>query len=556
MLGSADFLIAQQDGVTQVGEEVQLFLERQYALGNLPGAFLTHQPLSRYEVQVYLDSLDTIREFLSGQDQITLSHYRGKKLHNLAKRVKGSRKSTFGNGRDFLSLTGEDFRFQFNPMLYTVAGPGSRGGLEGDANGARIFWRNTRGVRASGSIGKYLFFETRIEENQRIPGFPVFTNQTAPRQGVVKFDSTGNANPAYDYFSGSGLVGIRTKYFEIRFGRDKNHWGTGRGSVQLSNYAPVYDQLQLRTTVGKVQYTNLFSAFSDHTGLPDGEYFFNEAIPRKFGAFHRLAINVTKNLQVGLFETVIIGQDSAQTRSTYDFSYLNPVIFYRSVEIDRGGAGNAFIGGDVNWIVRPGLQFYGQFILDEFQLSQIRQPREGWWANKWSWLAGFHLVDPIPILPSNSSIRLEYTRSRPFTFSHRLSSQGYVHANDILAHPAGPNSEDIALFIHYRPSPTIIAGLNMAMTVRGRNPSTENLGGDPLIPYDEDRQNELGHRLLQGPQNQFLLEGHLSYELMPTLFAEAAVHFESIYDGENDSSWYLMPTIGLRWGVPFQSARY
>ncbi len=549
--------MAQEDGVIRVGDEVQYFLERQHLLGNLSGAHLTHQPLSKYQVQIYLDSLYAKRESMSEDDQIVLSQFRGKRLHPLAKWLKGERSSIFRNGRDLVSWVGDDYNFQLNPILYTVLGPGTRGGISESANGARLFYRNTRGLRIAGSIGKYLFFESRIEENQRIPGFPLFNNQTAPRQGVVKFDTESGSNPAYDYFNGTGVVGLKAKYFEIRFGRDRNHWGTGRGSVQLSSYAPVYDQFQLRTTVGKVQYTNLWSAFSDHSTLPDGEYFFDNAIPRKFGAFHRLAFNATENIQLGLFETVIVGQDSSSSQGTVDFSYFNPVIFYRSVEIDRGGSGNAFIGGDLSWKVRPGLQFYGQFMLDEFSISQLRRPRDGWWANKWSWLAGFHIVDPVPILPSNSSVRMEYTRSRPFTFSHRLASQGYVHANDLLSHPAGPNSEDVALFVNLRPTPVLYVGLNMAMTIRGRNPDDENLGGDPLIPYGEGREDELGHRLLQGvPQNLFLLEGHLSYELMPSFFAEAAVHLESIFDGEQDTSWYLMPTMGFRWGVPFQSARY
>ena len=51
---------AQQDGLLQLNDPLHRFLHRQQVLGRIPDAFLSHQPLSAYEAQRYLGTLDWI----------------------------------------------------------------------------------------------------------------------------------------------------------------------------------------------------------------------------------------------------------------------------------------------------------------------------------------------------------------------------------------------------------------------------------------------------------------------------------------------------------------
>lgn len=547
-------VFAQTDGLLQINDPIHNFLTWQYTQGRLPRAFLTHQPLSAYEAHRYLDDLRAYRRDMNDVERQLLDRYSGDATMSAANTVNNRFGSLYSNGIDFISSRGDDFSIQVNPLLYLAAGYNKRS-VERAGDDALAMWQNTRGVRLSGAIGPSVFFETRIEENQRIPGLPQFDKNSAPRLGNVNFDTEGDSplsTAAYDYFLATGIVGARTKYFEFRFGRDRNLWGVGKSSVELSNYSTVYDQLQIRTTVGRVQYTNLFAGFQDLTDLPS-EFPETRSIPRKYGAFHRLSINVGKRMNLGVFEGVVFADDS--TRSGFDVAFLNPVIFYRAVESDLGSSANVVAGADYNWVVSPGLVTYTQIVIDEFKLSELFHPNRGWWANKWSWQLGLQVVDPIPGL-SNLRMRVEYTRTRPFTFSHRVPNQGYIHYEDLLAHPSGPNAEDVGLFFSYQPTPRIFGELNFAMTIRGRNSATENFGADPGVSY-ETRNGDFGHSLLQGvPQNHVLFEIHGGYELIPNLFVEGSLQLEHFNDAEFGTDWYIAPVALLRWGLPYQSVRY
>ncbi|MFV1981124.1 MAG: capsule assembly Wzi family protein, partial [Rhodothermia bacterium] len=519
-----------------------------------PRAFLGHQPLSVYEAQRYLDTVAVHRADLSDLERRLLGRYRGDTTLVSAAKLHRKANALYRNGIDFVSSRGEDYSIQLNPLLYLTGGLGKRS-MARAGDKTYFAYQNTRGLRLSGAVGPNVFFESRIEENQKVPGIPRFSKNTAPRLGNVKYnpgeDSLLSTAP-YDYLIATGIVGVRTKYFEFRFGRDRNLWGAGKTSTELSNYSTVYDQLQIRTTVGRFQYTNLFAAFSDLTDLPE-TFAETVRIPRKYGAFHRLAVNISNTMDLSLFEGVVFSDDS--TRSGFDIAMLNPVIFYRAVERDQGSSANVVIGTDFSWLVRPGFMTYLQVVIDEFKLSEVFRPKRGWWANKWSWMLGLQVADPIPGL-NDVRMRIEYSRTRPFTFSHRIANQGYIHYEDLLAHPSGPNAEDVGLFFIYQPSQRFFGEVNLSMTIRGRNSATTNFGSDPGVSY-ETRESDFGNNLLQGiPTNYVAFEAHGGFELYPNLFLEGALQFEHFKDGVTGTDWYLAPLLTLRWGLPYQSIRY
>ena len=83
-------------------------------------------------------------------------------------------------------------------------------------------------------------------------------------------------------------------------------------------------------------------------------------LDRKYAAMHHLSMNVTKWLNIGLFEGIIFGR-----KNHFDFQYLNPIIFYRHVEGTIGSPDNAVAGFDFKANIAHKAQLYGQFLLDE-----------------------------------------------------------------------------------------------------------------------------------------------------------------------------------------------
>lgn len=538
---------AQPEGLLQLDDPLHRFLLRQQAQGRLPEAFLSHQPLSAYAARQYLDSLAAFVPAMSRVDQQLYARFQGTAPGPGVKTWQKAMPFAFRNGHDFLSARGDGYTLHVNPLFYLTYGRARQTERDGRDPSVAV-WQNTRGARASGHIGRHIFFETRLEENQRRDAWPAFARDTAPRLGRTKFDQEGES---YDYFRATGLVGFRSKFFEVRFGRDRNRWGEGQGSLMLSNYATVFDQLQIRTTFWRLQYTNLFARFTDPTPRP----FRTVIIPRKYGAFHRLALNLPGRVQLALFESVIFASpDTLGVRDGFELSYLNPLIFYRAVEEDLVdpdvNPDNVLIGGSVAWVAFPGLRLYTELLIDELNVSQIGKRS---WVNKWGWLAGIFLTD-VPL--DNLTIRGEFARLRPYLYSHQSALSAYVHFNDFLGHPAGPNARDLALFLDYQPATRVRAALHVAYTQRGRNTATENFGADPLESFTT-RVSDTDVRLLQGVrQTQWLVEGYAGFEFLPDVYLEAALRAEILDDEETGLDRYVAPYLMLRWGLPFQSTRY
>lgn len=540
--------LAQRDGLLQIGDQVSEFLLRQQTLGRLDGAFLLSQPFSAYEARRALDSLALHAEDLSAVDRALLRRFRGEQPGPGTETARGWASFLYQNGEDMLSVEGDDYGFQLNPAAYLSVGAARQ--IESATRpGTTPIWQNTRAIRAAGHIGS-VFFESRIEETQQRPVTPEIEGGTIPRERRVRFLplETGNRDRGtYDFGRAMGIVGFRSRHFEFRFGRDRNRWGAGTNSLWLSDFAPVYDQLQIRTTVWRIEYVNLFAAFDAQSVFPDRE----RALPRKYGAFHKLALHVTDRLQLELFESAVFLPDTLSGRSAYDVSFLNPIIFYHQVEKDYNFRGNLAVGAGAAWTVTPGVRPYGQVILTEFQAKELFSSRRAW-STKWGFLLGLSLADlPVP----NLDVRAEVARIRPYTYSHH-GDGNFTHYNDPLGHAAGQNLWDLALFLRYRPHPQVRLALNGAFTRRGRDTATQNFGGDPRLSYD-DRVRDTGVRLLQGVRrDELLLELEGSYELLPDLFLSGGLRLESTDDEETGLYRYVAPFALLRWGLPFRSVRY
>jgi len=542
---------AQTDGLLDLDDETHRFLQAQKTKGHLPNAFLSHQPLSVYEAQRYLDSLavrDSAERILSSANRRRLARLRGRRERPGADWAH----DTFGlyaNGRDMVSLSGDRYALQVNPRYYGYLGPSTHTEASGRfTNG--MAWRNTRGIRLSGHVGDHLFVESRVSENQWRPVWPSFGSNTAPRVGHISFYDNGDP---YNYFEGTGIVGLRSKHFEVRLGRDRNHWGPGQGSVFLSDYGSVYDQAQIRATLGPVQYDYMLTRFlnAETRSVASGPQ-----RPSRYGVFHRLVVHVTERFEMSLYEGVIMGRDTVGADAGFDPAYLNPVVVFRPVERSLGSGGNTFLGAGATWTPVSGARLYGQFVLDELRVPEIGNQ---WWANKWGWTAGLHLVDPgVPHL----SMRMEASRLRPYLYSHRTGASAFTHMGDVLGHPAGPNSYDLSTFVNYEPPGPWRVLLHASYTVRGRNETgadgtvTENYGSDATVS-SRTRVRRYGVSILQGiRQRQAVLDAAVAYEVLPHLRVTAALRGERVSDAQRGADHYLSPRLILNWGLPFQSLRY
>lgn len=542
---------AQHEGVLPVDSDLAWFLLRQQTLGRLPGAPLDAQPISAYDAQRWLDSLALDREALSPVDLALLERYRGEVPAPNAARIRGLvGGGVYSDGETVFAVQGDGWGLEIDPLVYVVAGQARRTETA-DREPSAPVWQSSRGARFAGHIGRHVFFDSKIEENQRRPAIldtldadPMTrAGLTAPRVGDINLAG----GTTYDYWRASGAVGYRDKFLEVRLGRDANRWGPGRNSLVLSDFASSYDQLQVRAQFGPVRYTSVFARFTDPVRPTTANNLF---LPSKYGAFHRLQLALPAGVDLGLNEAVIFADDTTDgLRRGFELSYLNPVIFYRAVEAQNGSPDNVLLSGDLAWRPVPGVRAYGQLVLDELRFSEIGSD---WWGNKYGWMVGAHLVDPGL---RGLDLRVEFSRLRPYLYSHRSEFTAFTHWADGLGHPAGPNAQDLSVFGRYRPLPSVEAAFNLAYTVRGLNTETENFGSDPRVSFDT-RIDDYGIDTLQGVrQTQWLGEARLGWEVLPRLVAEVAA-VGQVWESEMEETRALSVFGGVRWGVPFRSERW
>ncbi|HYE57883.1 MAG TPA: hypothetical protein VD948_05230, partial [Rhodothermales bacterium] len=219
---------AQPEGVLQLGSDLERFLTRQAVHGRLPGITLTHAPISAAAARAALDTLQAHRARLDTLDRRLLDTFRGVQPASGAPWANHLWGALYHDDQHAVSAEGDGYRLVFDPILYLTYGRDVTAGSSGNV------WQNTRGLRAAGHLGR-VFFEARVEENQRRDARDPFevNDQTAPRLGnVQRFH-----DDALDYYRSTGVLGLRTRFFEVTGARDRLRWGPGRTGLLLSGYA-------------------------------------------------------------------------------------------------------------------------------------------------------------------------------------------------------------------------------------------------------------------------------------------------------------------------------
>ncbi len=451
--------------------------------------------------------------------------------------------------KDFIRIRGDRYDLRILPVIYWEVGK------SGDTE--QTVFINTRGIEIQGELGRQFAFQTAVYENQaRFPayldtlfslkqtgnGFPA----TVPGFGIAKIDKNG----VLDFPSVRGHVAYRpSEFFLFKLGHDNFHIGEGERSVFLGEDVPPYPYFQIVANFWHVRYMVMWSMLQDIRPevIRNGFYY------KKYMATHYLDWAVTEKINIGLFENVI--WDPGDGRG-FDLNFINPVIFFKTVEFQSGAKGGNTVLG-INASYRPVEQvlFYGQFLLDEMTVSKFfGEP--GYWGNKFATQLGVkgHYRYHNHLLFA----RLEWNRVRPYTYSHHRISINYAHDNYPLAHPWGANLNEILFRLKWRYG-RYFAGMGFTYGLQGVDfPSeTKTYGGDIYRDY-EDRISSDQVKILQG--NLFkrtYVNMEAGYKLNPKwnweIYAGADIISHDIdqpvkYYQDRQFTWFRL---GMRANMPY-----
>ncbi len=435
----------------------------------------------------------------------------------------------------FYEVHTPDFFLAINPVVqYVVA-------KESD-NDQHLFL-NTRGVSLRGRIADKIGFAAYVTDNQE--RYPLYVQefererQAVPGAGFYKqFKAAGG----YDYFDARGHITFNVaKVIDVAFGYDKNFIGNGHRSLFLSDFSNSALFLKLNTRIWKFNYQNLFMELQTNERLGA-----DILIPKKYAAMHHLDLAITKWLNLGLFEGVVFGREDH-----FEFGYLNPVIFYRSIEQQSNSFDNALAGVDLKANIAKRFQLYSQFLLDEFNMVEARRAK-GWWGNKWGLQAGGKYIDAFNI--KNLDLQVEGNVVRPFTYTHRDSVANYTHYNQPLAHPLGANFQELIGIARYQPAPKWFLQAKAIYYKQGRDTGTTSFGSNIFYPnVPPYRKQDYGYTLANGVPTKVALGSMLlSYEVRPNLFIEANGLYRKqtapVNSGITSRSSFTM-ALGVRWNM-------
>lgn len=341
-------------------------------------------------------------------------------------------------------------------------------------------------------------------------------------QGVSNFNSpfrpksflTQNADSSsYGYTDIRSRIAYTPNHiFNFQAGVDHNFLGEGSRSLLLGDYGKPYPFGQIRAKFWRVEYSILYQFFMEgEEGNWNG----------KFASSHHLSFNAAKWLNFGLFESVVFQPKDTLTNRGFDVEYLNPIIFFRPQEYSLGSSDNVNIGFDFSAKWKKHM-LYGQFVLDDFSLTELRA-KSGWWANKYGAQVG---VKGRFGANNNWFYRAEYNFTRPYTYSHVSEDFNYGNQGTVLAHPYGANFMEVLGEVKYQRG-NWLGKIFTNYYLTGDDKDGVNQGANIYQSYNL-RPDEYGHFIGQGVQRNvfnFIATGSYRFLKDGKMSAFAENHF-------------------------------
>lgn len=423
---------------------------------------------------------------------------------------------------NLVEIQGENYWFTFNPIFDLQVGKSA-------STVSNTTYVNTRGIQFQGGLGKQLNFSTTIFESQGFFAdyYNQYANSIRPNAGVPANPNVVNGDPAiipgigiakafkqtaYDFPSAeANLTFTPNTFFSMQLGYGRNFIGDGYRSLLQTDGSSPYPFFKLNTTFWKIKYTNTYMFLKDVRSDVIDE----KTYATKYIANHYLSYNISKRMNIGLFESVIWANNNARG---FDVNFLNPIIFYRTVEFASSArSGNAILGLTGKYKYNNQINFYGQFLLDEFSLEDVKQGNNSW-KNKYGYQIGGKYYNAFNI--NNLYCQLEYNYVRPYVYSHLQATTNYGHNNQNLGHQWGGNFQEFVAIARYHQG-RYFADAKFTIGKRGLDfdPATDNnnYGSNIYRSYDENRLLDTGVLVGQGNKTSvFIADIQAGYLINPT----------------------------------------
>lgn len=427
----------------------------------------------------------------------------------------------------------KDFLLIINPVLNLVSTQESNSGAGSVSvkglSGYHLL--NTHDIEFRGWFGKKIGFYTMLTDN--LESLPGYVNNYAQKDGMHMavpgadyFFIPKKRGSSFDYFNASGYIdfaAVKDKV-NVTFGSGKNFIGDGVTSLFLSDFSSNMTFLKLRARIWKLNYESLYLQLTEQYNKLSGDQLY----ARKYATMHFISLNARPWLNISYFESIVFDRTNG-----YEISYLNPVAFTLAANNANGSADKSLIGWSFKAIAAKHLQFYGQFMLNEFKASELLAGK-GWYGNKYGYQLGAKYFDALGI--KNLDLQGEVDMVRPYAYSAKDTVANYTNFNQPLADPLGSGFIKMIGIARYQPAKNLVITLKGMYYVHGVDTGNANYGNDVFKIYTANRPKDYGVKMVNGPKSQVTsINLNISYQASRNVFIDAGTVYRKF---DNTSKVY------------------
>lgn len=341
-------------------------------------------------------------------------------------------------------------------------------------NNANLF---DGGIRLRGTVINHIGYSFAALKGG-VSGNAAFAEIIEPRlltnfKWIEAGENIGNYDFTFGYLK-YHTSPVEDMNISVQIGREDISLGYGYGSkLVLSGDNPAMDFIKFNFDYGVVHFTSLHaSTLGPFSFVRDERY-------TKYFAFNKIKIVIPQLFDIGMGESIIYSGRGLE------LGYLNPFIFYKFVEMSLQDRDNGNIYFDLQTKFLKNLEFQGTFFLDENILSNLQDLEL--YTNKTAYQLGAYWYQPFGI--PDFSLITEYTRIRPFTYTHFNEQNNYSSHGTNLGHRIGPNSDELMTKIAYNVNEDVRFTLEHRFMRSGKNEYDEqgnlinNVGSDIFLTH-------------------------------------------------------------------------
>ena len=262
----------------------------------------------------------------------------------------------------------------------------------------------------------------------------------------------------------------------LELGREDVTLGYGYGSkLVLSEDHPALDFLKFNFDYGIINFSSMHGSTTGYYSLNRDDRY------TKYFAFNRLKLKFKNLFDVGIGESMIYSGRGLE------LAYLSPVNFYKFSEMSLQDRDNGNIYFDLQTKFMKNLELQGTFFLDENILSHLADLER--FTNKTAYQIGAFWYQPFSI--NDLSLIVEYTKIRPYVYTHVNIENNYTAFGANLGHRIGPNADEIMARTAYNVNEKVRLSLEYRFQRNGKNIYDDNgnliknVGGDIALSHGQ-----------------------------------------------------------------------